>query len=158
MVIKEVEHQDVYKKKHNLIQYSRTYKKLGNEILDFYKQRLNEKYDYLDRIKNNNSKLLFLKELKRVKKHDKMRLKKIKITEPFPLFLTKIKKSKKVKFYKQLKIALNLKLKKKVFNFNRIFYVHKIYQKLKKKYYYYNNKLKKLKKKSKNNFKLKIHL
>lgn len=159
MVIKEVEHLDVYKNSFNLIPYSKNYKKLGNEILDFYNQRLKEKSDYLDRIKNNNSKLEYFKEVIRVKKHDKMRLRKIKRTEPFPLFSFKdiIKKSKAQ--------SLNeIDLENEYYNlhynsnYNRIFYVHKIYEKLKKKYVYYNKQLKGLKKKRKYTFKLKFHL
>ena len=147
MVIKEVERLDVYKKKINLMQYSKNYKKLGNEILNFYNQRLIEKSDYLNRIKNNNSKLLYLKELIRVKKYDKKRLIKIKRTEPFPLFS-----------YKKIKKAKSVKLKyENKFKYNRILYMHKIYDKLKKKFFYYKQKLKKLKK-SKFTFKLKFHL
>lgn len=157
MVIKEVEHQDVYKKNFNLIQTSKIYKKLGNEILNFYNQRLQEKYDYLDRIKKNNSKLLYLKEFKKVKNHDRMRLSKIKRTEPFPLFFSKGKK-KNVFKHKQLKYLNIIDLENKSnFNYNRILNVHRIYDKLKKKYIYFNNKLKKFKKK-KYMFRLKFHL
>ena len=155
MDIKEVEHQDVYKKKFDLIQCSKTYKKLGNEILNFYNQRLKEKVDYLDRIKHNNSKLSYFKEFIRVKKHDKMRLIKIKRTAPFPLL-----SAKSIKKLKAKSLSLNLlELENEnFFNYNRILYFHKIYEKLKKKYIYFGNDLKKLKKKSKYTFKLKFHL
>lgn len=158
MVIKEVERQDVYKKKFDLIQYSKSYKKLGNEILNFYNQRLKEKADYLDRIKYNNSKLLYFKEVIRVKKHDKMRLGKIKRTEPFPLLASKDKKKLKAKKAKPLSLNLLELENENNFNYNRILYFHKIYEKLKKKYIYYGNNLKKLKKKKKYTFKLKFHL
>lgn len=153
MDIKEEERRDVSKIYSNLIHLSKKYTQLGNDTLNFFKKRVQDKYDYLERVKKFNIRVKYLKELKRVKKHDKMRLIKIKRTEPFPLFKPrKLKKQKKnCKQLKEPAKALNL-------NYNRILYVHQIYQKLNKKYYYYNKKLKTLKKKSKYFFKLKLHL
>lgn len=51
MDIKEVEHLDVSKKFSNLIQFSKRFTKLGNKTLKYFKQRLQEKYDYLNRVK-----------------------------------------------------------------------------------------------------------
>ena len=152
MDINEEEHQDVFKKSFDLIRLNKKYTQLGNATLKFFKKRLKDKFNYLKRVKKNRRKITYFKELKRVKKHDKMRLRKIKRTEPFHLY--KPKKLKKKKIFNSLK---KLVIKPNL-NYNRILYVHKIYQKLTKKYYYYHKKLKTLKKKSKYIFKLKLHL
>lgn len=153
MDIKEVEHLDVSKKFSNLIQFSKRFTKLGNKTLKYFKQRLQEKYDYLNRVKKKNSKFIYLKEVKKVKKHDKIRLKKIKKTAPFTLFSSKYFKNTKY-IFKQAKPLVAIS----ILNYNRILFVHNIYQKLNKKYYYYNDILKRCKKKHAKIFKLKLHL
>lgn len=133
----------------------KSFNKVGNSIFNLYNQRLQWKYKYLDIIKKKYRKLKYFKEIRRIKKNDKMRFKKLSREEPFPLFFSKDFKNVKHVF-KQVK---KKKLKESnILSYNKILYLYKIYEKLNKKYIYFNDKLKKLKDKKKYIFKLKFNL